>query len=849
MNSLARILVVLFTFFCLLESAAAITITSGQTLTGIIGLGQSNTVTMNLSSNTTYFLSMAMTSGNLSPAYIIYDPSGNVFTNKGGGSNFARNYQRVTQTGTYTVVVFDYYGYQTGNYNLQLSIIPGMVDSGGLISGQTVSGTIGLGQFHAYAMNLNANDNYILAMTNTSGTLAPSMIIYDPSGNVFTNKGNGANTTRDLETVPLGGIYTAVVFDYYGYQTGNYTLSLSGNITTYSLLQILRQPESLTLSSGATAQFMVAAIGIAPLKYQWFKNLIPISGATNATLTLTNIQITDAGSYFVSVYNQYPFVLSSTVQLAIKSPLQVFVQSQPLTGKEAFSSKTAVPPPNSTQLKFFEGGVFKTNPTTPPNSSRMSVVLTHGWSSNPDIWATGMASSIVSKITPTPNIFAWDWKEAADTLTPFSAGCLTRKQGAALGEALSYKLGFSYVQPIHFIGHSLGTIVNASAINYLNGDASHPWPTNAPVHVTLLDEAELATIQLGALGFYLDPPLPNHFIWADSYISLCGLLHKDTNLLNVFLKNGSIFNFHSYPCVWYNDSITNPVGATALAGFRWSYEKGSLSGAPTNVVYVQTNTAFGLVACDYPTADGWLKVRQNNYMEPLGQATVRPSGNLVWANNNNVNASAWTIDAGVSWLSSIKLGTSTSGFLTSQVKGALTPKVGSNTNPPVYVWIPLAVPVGATSLSFDFMVEGDWQNDSLAAAWAGTNVLLLSGNQLTTNFWSNSGLIDVSAYAGQTNQLFVAITGGTSVNANLTVQNLVFSSPTPPNLQIQVSGTNTIVSWPLTVTNYLVQATTNLSSSNSWHTLNIAPAAVEFKNTVTNPLFGPRGFYRLIRSP
>jgi hypothetical protein len=143
------------------------------------------------------------------------------------------------------------------------------------------------------------------------------------------------------------------------------------------------------------------------------------------------------------------------------------------------------------------------------------------------------------------------------------------------------------------------------------------------------------------------------------------------------------------------------------------------------------------------------------------------------------------------------------------------------------------------------MIQGDWQSDSLAAAFNGTNVLSLPGSQIETNILFSSGSIDVSAFAGQTNEFFIGIVGGTSTNAQLTVENLAFSISSPPSLQAQMSGGNLMLSWPLSAADYVLQTSTNLTDTNSWTAVPIVPAIVNLQNAVTNPVSDGARFYRL----
>jgi hypothetical protein len=65
----------------------------------------------------------------------------------------------------------------------------------------------------------------------------------------------------------------------------------------------------------------VNATGTGSLSYQWYYNTnTVIANATNASLTLTNVQGTNAGMYSVVVSNPYGSVSSATAQLILYDP-------------------------------------------------------------------------------------------------------------------------------------------------------------------------------------------------------------------------------------------------------------------------------------------------------------------------------------------------------------------------------------------------------------------------------------------------------------------------------------------------------------------------------------------------
>jgi hypothetical protein len=83
---------------------------------------------------------------------------------------------------------------------------------------------------------------------------------------------------------------------------------------------ITSQPQSLTNIAGTTAAFSVLVNGTAPLSYGWSFNNAIIVGATNATLTVTNVQPANAGTYLVTITNAYGAVTSAPAALTVIVP-------------------------------------------------------------------------------------------------------------------------------------------------------------------------------------------------------------------------------------------------------------------------------------------------------------------------------------------------------------------------------------------------------------------------------------------------------------------------------------------------------------------------------------------------
>jgi hypothetical protein len=80
---------------------------------------------------------------------------------------------------------------------------------------------------------------------------------------------------------------------------------------------ITSQPASQTVNAGDSASFSVVAMGSLPLAYQWSFKGNAIAGATNATLTLTNLHVNQTGNYQVTVSSAYGAVASSKATLTV----------------------------------------------------------------------------------------------------------------------------------------------------------------------------------------------------------------------------------------------------------------------------------------------------------------------------------------------------------------------------------------------------------------------------------------------------------------------------------------------------------------------------------------------------
>ena len=109
---------------------------------------------------------------------------------------------------------------------------------------------------------------------------------------------------------------------------------------------ITGQPTNVTVSAGSTAIFSVAATSPTALTYHWkhagtnLSNGGHYSGATNATLTVSNSETNDAGAYVCVVANTFGSVSSASVNLTVVTAPQI--TSQPTTVVSSIGGSVAL---------------------------------------------------------------------------------------------------------------------------------------------------------------------------------------------------------------------------------------------------------------------------------------------------------------------------------------------------------------------------------------------------------------------------------------------------------------------------------------------------------------------------
>lgn len=182
------------------------------------------------------------------------------------------------------------------------------------------SGTVHLNIFLGNPVSISAPPQNQAAAVGSNVTLSvgatgatPLSYIWQFQGTNIAGATNYALTIANFQPSEAGA-YTVLVSNLVSQE------SAQANVSLITPPEITNQPSSQSVSIGSNVTFTCAAASIAPLIYQWQVGSIIFPATTNTSLTLTNVQTTNAGSYTCLVSNVAGAVLSSNAVLTVLTP-------------------------------------------------------------------------------------------------------------------------------------------------------------------------------------------------------------------------------------------------------------------------------------------------------------------------------------------------------------------------------------------------------------------------------------------------------------------------------------------------------------------------------------------------
>jgi uncharacterized delta-60 repeat protein len=164
----------------------------------------------------------------------------------------------------------------------------------------------------------SSTNNYLsdVKITGIVAGSGPLSYWWLKDGLVVTNLPNGAGyasntlTLSDVTKV-VQGAYRLVVSNSFG----SVTSSVANLIVQEPA--IVSAPVSTGSSPGGSASFSGLAIGTPPIFYQWINNGLPVPGATNTSVTLSNLAVGNAGTVALVASNIYGSVTSAPAYLTV----------------------------------------------------------------------------------------------------------------------------------------------------------------------------------------------------------------------------------------------------------------------------------------------------------------------------------------------------------------------------------------------------------------------------------------------------------------------------------------------------------------------------------------------------
>jgi len=199
--------------------------------------------------------------------------------------------------------------------------------------------------------------------------------------------------------------------------------SPGGALTNLGPMVIVNQPSNQLVNVGTPAVFQIDAYGLPKPRFQWLFNGVPVNtnvakvvfsvvnNHCRSTLTITNVQITNAGTFRLVVSNDFQSIVSSNATLTVNTaPLAPVFTQTPVTNLYAYPGQMVTltaaafgnPPPtfrwqfNGTDL----GGQTDSQATLAISDTNQSGLYTVIATNS----AGGTNASTVLIVTPKPNL-------------------------------------------------------------------------------------------------------------------------------------------------------------------------------------------------------------------------------------------------------------------------------------------------------------------------------------------------------------------------------------------------------------------------------------------------------------
>ena len=285
-------------------------------------------------------------------------PTGNGSTNSGSTTaSLSINNAQPGDNGNYTVIISNAYGTATNSPAAVLTISAGCVAPG--LTGPNNTTVI--------------QSNNATFSASASGNPVPDLQWRRNGVDISGQTGSSYTVTNAQYPADDGAVFSLVASNACGMVTNSATLT----VIVPPVISV--QPVSLVVTSTQSATFSVTASGVPTPTYQWQFNNIPISGETNATLTIASATSANIGTYKVVVNNAAGSVTSSNATLIVNSTMSATAFS-PSNGATGICYDTPLAVTFSSAPSLGAAGTIKiynvTNSATPVDTINVALGAT-----------------------------------------------------------------------------------------------------------------------------------------------------------------------------------------------------------------------------------------------------------------------------------------------------------------------------------------------------------------------------------------------------------------------------------------------------------------------------------------
>jgi Alginate lyase/Immunoglobulin domain len=707
------------------------------------------------------------------------------------------------------------------------------------------TGKVIIGQIHCYTGNarpllkLQYNNGVIEALVKTNSNYDPDFKFYFQNVGLsnlisyqihqengwLTTTVNGSNQAINVFVTDPDWATNGLYFKAGSYCQDNVGDTNEGaRLAFYALTRshspsITNQPTSRSVVAGSNTTFSVSAAGNGSLRYQWrFNDTNTLAGATHASLALTNVQTTNAGSYSVAVTDSLGSITSAVATLAVNVNVGPSITITP-------TNQTVVAGQNATFTVVASGTAplsyqWCFNATNNPAwATNASLTITNAQSTNAGSYSVVVTNAYGPAVTSAVAVL---------TVNAASSNLLARAryQGVISSQFPMYynPLDDSLAPAVGtgtFTASATGTGFGNDYFGNANGAASF---SDTSAQLSYADGGSIvngvgAANSIGSLSllFYT----PNTALSGTQYIFSNGDVQTSgTGYQFALSLSGGVLQLKAG-----NKTIVLPT----LAGGTWYYfaTTWDFSGANSSAYGINyylgvAGQPAGSLSSGFVQRGGTGNISSTAILGTNGAFVL--SGRQPPANSGSgfqISGAPGLVDELATWNSQLSA---------SQIADHFSALIVNNgpsiTTPPTNQTV-----VAGQNATFTVVADGA---APLSYQWrfnATTNLAWASNASLTI---TNAQSLNAGSYA-------VVVTNpygsATSAVATLTVA-------APPTLGIQASGTNAIISWPSsTDPGFVLESTPDLVSP-TWVSAG-TPVVIGDRNVVTNAVVGDAQFYRL----